>query len=387
VRVTAIVLVAASLRSGITAVGPIVEEIRDGLGLSNAVTGLLTTLPLLAFAVVSPLAVRLAARRGLDRVLAAAMALLTAGVLLRSWGAVAGALAGTALMGSAIAIGNVLLPGVVRREFPGRGGAMTSLYVSVMVLGAGVAAAISAPLARDLGLGWQGALAVWAAPAALALVFWLPRAARPVQAPLPGELRTRGVLPWRSRLAWEVTLFMGLQSLLFYALLAWLPQLLRDRGESAGNAGLTMALLQVASLVATMVIPIVAHRRPSQVSLIVFAGVTSVAALIGLTAGGTSFAWAWALLLGLGSGVFFALALTFFLLRAPDAERTAALSGMAQSVGYGIAALGPPAAGLLHDASGGWTAPLVGMIVVALATTAAGLPAARDRKIPALAPA
>jgi CP family cyanate transporter-like MFS transporter len=378
-----IVLVAASLRGTITAVSPLVDEIKQGLHLSSAGVGLLTTMPLLAFGALSAWSAPVARRFGLDRVLVVAMALVTIGTLLRSGGTVATAFGGTALLGAGIATGNTLLPSVVRRAFPDRAGQLTSLYLSVMVLFAGLAAAVSVPLSEDAGLGWQGALACWAAPSALAFALWLPRWSAGAPAEQAAGVAPRPVarLPWRSPLAWQVTIYMGMQSTVFYAMVAWLPEILRADGLSAHSAGLMFALSQLASLCATIGTPLLAARMRSQSVLVLVSSLIAVVALVGLLVDAGGLAALWSSLLGFATGAWFALTLMFLILRARDPGQTAALSGMAQSVGYGIAALGPPVLGALHDATGGWRWPLVVLLAFSVAACVVGMLAGRDRVV------
>ncbi len=359
-------------------VGPLVEDLRDAFGLSSAAVGLVTTLPLVAFAAVSPIAAPLARRFGTSRVLVLAMIVLTAGLLARSTGSLAMLYVGTALVGTGIAAGNVLVPAAVRRAFPGGGGGMTAAYVTVMVAVGGLAATLAVPLADDAGLGWEGALACWAAFSVLALLAWLPALRREDVRPATTVAASR---PWRSRLAWTITAYMGLQSLLFYALIAWLPEILREDGSSARTGGLMLGLLQLVSLAATIGVPILAGRRREQGGLVAAGCALCLVGFGGLLAFGADGAFLWSVLLGLGTGATFALGLTLFILRAADEAGTAALSGMAQSVGYAIAAIGPTALGALRDATGSWAAPLAVLLVATVAAWVAGLPGARDRLV------
>jgi CP family cyanate transporter-like MFS transporter len=371
-------LIAANLRPPITAVGPLVGDIRADTGLSSAAAGLLTTLPLLAFAGVSPWAAPIARRIGIERALQAALAVLIVGELVRSGGPVAALLVGTAVLGAGIAVANVLIPALVKQDFPDQVGPMTSAYLTTMVGMAGVAGGISVPLA-DTGLGWRGALACWAALAVLASIAWWPIARRahhvpPEQARPPMRLR-------RSALAWQVTLFMGLQSLLFYCLIAWLPTLLEDDGMSRAGAGWMLFVLQIASLAATMSVPVLASRRPSQRRLVLIGSVACLVGFAGLLFAGQTLAVLWTCALGIGTGACFALALSFFALRTPDVRHAGALSGMAQSIGYALAATGPILIGFLHDRTDSWDASLVVLLAVTVAALAFGLLAARDRKV------
>jgi CP family cyanate transporter-like MFS transporter len=381
--VLGIVLLAANLRTALTSVAPLIGEIRTDTGISNGAAGLLTTLPLLAFGVLSPVVPWLARRFGMERLLLASLLVLAAGILLRSAG-VAALFLGTAVLGAAITVGNVLLPGLVKRNFPGRAGLMTSVYSTAMGISAALAAGASVPLASLTGMGWRGALALWALPAFLAAVAWLPqlrRSDRPANTSTPsfgiGGLR-------RSPLAWQVTLFMGLQSLAYYVTLAWLPEILIEEGMSAGRAGWLLALAQAVAIVTMFIAPVLAGRRSSQRGLVVASVGLSGAGTLGLLVAGSAASILWVVLLGLGQGACFSLALTFFALRAPDPQHAAALSGMAQSVGYLLSAGGPFLFGVLRDATGAWTVPLALLLAITACLLIAGLGAARDAHVAAL---
>ncbi len=226
--VLAIVLLAANLRPALTSVAPLIGQIRTDTGISNAVAGLLTGLPLLAFAVLSPIAPLLARRFGMERVLLTSLLVLAVGILLRSAGVVAALFLGTAILGAAIAVGNVLLPSLVKREFPERTGLMTSTYTTALAVSAAIAAGASFPIAHQLGsIGWRGSLALWALLALVAAVAWFPQIRNADPANTSTET-SRGVTGlWSSVLAWQVTLFMGLQALRYYAVLTWLPEILQ----------------------------------------------------------------------------------------------------------------------------------------------------------------
>jgi MFS transporter, CP family, cyanate transporter len=371
-----LVLLAANLRPALTSVAPLIGEIRADTGVSNGVAGLLTTLPLLAFALLSPVAPRLARAIGMRRVLLLSLLALAAGILVRSSGSLAALFLGTALLGAAIAVGNVLLPGIVKREFPERVGLMTSVYSTALGISAALAAGVSAPVAQLVG--WRAALALWAIPAFVAAVAWLPGlgSGRTGNAP-DGSHRGVGGL-WRSPLAWQVTLFMGLQSLAYYVALTWLPEILIDEGLSVARAGWMLGLSQAVAIVTMFLAPVLAGRRPSQQSAVIAAVGLSAAGLLGLLVAATTATALWVILLGLGQGACFSLALAFFALRAPDPEHAAALSGMAQSVGYLLAASGPALFGVLRDATNAWEVPLVLLLAVMVCLLISGLGAARD---------
>jgi CP family cyanate transporter-like MFS transporter len=379
--VLAIVLLAANLRPALTSVSPLIGQIRTDTGISNGVAGLLTGLPLLAFAVLSPIAPRLARWFGMERVLLASLLVLAVGILLRSAGTVAALFLGTAILGAAIAVGNVLLPSLVKREFPERTGLMTSTYTTALAVSAAIAAGASFPITYQVH-GWRESLALWVLLALVAAVAWFPqiRSANPVNASTETFHKVTGL--WSSILAWQVTLFMGLQSLGYYVVLTWLPEILQEEvGVSAAQAGWILALSQVVVIPAMFLAPVLADRRPSQYSVVMVAVTLTGAGTLGLLVAASTATALWIVLLGLGQGACFSLALTFFALRAPDSEHAAALSGMAQSVGYLLAAGGPFLFGLLRDATHAWTIPLTLLVAVTVCLLITGLGAARDTHV------
>src|ERR687889_608549 len=380
--VLAIVLLAANLRPALTSVAPLIGQIRTDTGISNGAAGLLTGLPLLAFAVLSPIAPRLARWFGMERVLLASLLVLAVGILLRSAGVVAALFLGTAILGAAIAVGNVLLPSLVKREFPERTGLMTSTYSTALAASAAIAAGASFPITYQAGIGWRGSLALWALLALVAAVAWFPqiRSTDPMNASTGTSRGVTGL--WSSVLAWQVTLFMGLKSLGYYVVLTWLPEILQEEvGVSAAQAGWMLALAQVVVIPAMFLTPVLADRRPSQYSVVVVAVTLTGAGTLGLLVAASTATALWIVLLGLGQGACFSLALTFFALRAPDSEHAAALSGMAQSVGYLLAAVGPFLFGLLRDTTHAWTVPLALLFAVAACLLLTGLGAARDAHV------
>ena len=380
--VVGIVLLAVNLRPALTGLTPLIGQIRADTGISYGVAGLLTALPLLAMGLLSPIASLLAHRFGMERVLLASMLVLAAGILLRSAGAVTALFLGTAVLGAAIAIGNVLLPGLVKREFPERVGLMTSTYSTALAVSAAIAAGASFPLADQVGIGWRASLGSWALLALVAAVAWLPqmRSARPTNASPADSQGVNG--PWRSALAWQVTLFMGLQSLGYYVVLTWLPEILQEQaGISASLAGWMLALAQAVGIASIFLAPVLAGMRPSQHGVVVVAVALTGAGALGLLIAAETATALWVVLLGLGQGACFSLALTFFALRAPDSGHAAALSGMAQTVGYLLAAVGPFLFGLLRDTTHAWTVPLALLFAVAACLLLTGLGAARDAHV------
>jgi MFS transporter, CP family, cyanate transporter len=377
--VLGIVFLAANLRPALTSVAPLIGQIRTDTGISNGVAGLLTTLPLLAFGVLSPVAPWLARRFGMERILLVSLLLLAAGIVVRSAGPGLVLFLGTAVLGAAIVVGNVLLPSLVKREFPERVGFMTSVYSTALGISAALAAGVSVPLAQLAGVSWRGSLALWALPAFIAAVVWVPqlrRSDQPENASGQSSQRVGGL--WRSALAWQVTLFMGLQSLTYYVTLTWLPEILQEDGISAARAGWMLGITQAVAIVTMFFAPVIAGRRSSQKSVVLAAVSLSGVGTLGLLVAGGTASILWVVLLGLGQGACFSLALTFFALRAPDSEHAAALSGMAQTFGYLLAAAGPSLFGVLRDTTHAWTVPLALLFVITVCLLIAGLCAARD---------
>lgn len=377
--VAGIILIALNLRPALAAVGPLVADIRDATGLSNSALGLLTALPLLAFGAVSAFTPIVTKRLGVEGALGLALVLIGVGTGVRYVPSVSLLFGGTLVLGIGIALGNVLLPALVKRDFPDRSGPMTSLYSSVMGVAATAAAGISVPVA--MVIGWRGALAAWTVVAGIALLVWLPQLRRQSRASQRGTaldaLRDLG----RSRLAWAVAVFMGLQSLTFYVILAWLPDLLQSRGMDATDAGWMLALSQAAGIAGSATFPIWAGRMRDQRRIIWFIVIVEGLALGGLFLPSTDLIALWVTALGLVLGGSFGLSLLFLVVRADTPQTAAELSGMAQSIGYLIAAAGPPLFGWLYDLTSGWTIPLVSLLIVLALKLLVGLPAARDEQV------
>ncbi|HUC48708.1 MAG TPA: MFS transporter [Xanthobacteraceae bacterium] len=379
VLLTALLLVAVNLRPALTSVGPLIDVIRQDLHLSATAAGLLNSLPLFAFAAFSPLA-HAANRIGTERALMLAMLALIAGIVVRSLGNAAGLFGGTILLGAAIAVGNVLLPSVIKRDFAHRIGSITTAYAVVLALTAAIASGISVPLARVLAGGWQSALAFWALPAAIAIVPLALRLRANVLAEDANKIYAPAVPIWRSLIAWQVTIFMGLQSFSYYVVVSWFPSVLQDIGYTPGAAGWIVTLFQIVALAATLAMPSLIRRGSDQRLLAVITPLLIVVAILGLVAAPGA-ALFWVTLMGLGNGPTMILALTFFGLRTRDHREAAALSLMAQSIGYFIAALGPIAFGLLHDMSHGWALPLIALAASLVIQSFAGYGAGRNTHV------
>ncbi|ACY85616.1 CynX/NimT family MFS transporter [Edwardsiella piscicida] len=374
-----IMLIASTLRVTFTGAAPLLDVIRTGYDLTTSEVGLLTTLPLLAFGLISPLAAGIARRFSIERSLFAALILICLGIVLRALPSPAWLFIGTAVIGSGIALGNVLLPGLIKRDFSDHVAKMTGAYSVAMGGAAALGSALVVPLAL-YGLGWRGALLALMLFPLLALIVWLPqwRNQHPTQMTGARSLHDKAI--WRSALAWQVTLFLGLNSLVYYVIIGWLPAILISLGYSDAQAGSLHGVLQLATALPGLLIPLILHTLRDQRGIAIL-----VALLCGLSAIGywllPAQAVLWTLMFGFGSGATMILGLTFIGLRAGSAHQAAALSGMAQSVGYLLAACGPPLIGKIHDISGNWHIPLAALAVISLLMAIFGGLAGRAREI------
>jgi CP family cyanate transporter-like MFS transporter len=368
--------VATNLRTPIASIPPLVGPIARDLKLSAAGTGMLTTLPVVCMGLFAPVGALASRRWGRSRVVAGAVGLILAGTALRLAPGNAPLWTSTVLCGIGIAVAGALLPALVRGRFPDRVGPVTGLYTTGLIGGAMLAAALTEPARAVLHSEWPAALAVWAVPAALALAVWLPLAeggsavADPHAAP-----------PWRERTAWFAALYMGGQSLMYYGILAWLAARYTAVGMPPAEAGLLLGLFSAAQLVSALALPVLAHRLGRIRLLIAGSVATSTAMLAVIALVPTAAPYPWTLLLGLGVGGQFALALTVLGSLGTGPAESAAVSGMAFFVGYLFAALGPVAAGALRDLTGGYRVPFLALAGVGVITLLAGIVAA-DRNLP-----
>ncbi|PRY10071.1 MFS transporter [Kineococcus rhizosphaerae] len=378
VLLAGLLLVSCAMRAPLTGVGSVLDEISGDLGLSAAAAGALTSLPLLAFAGSSLVVPALARRLGQRPTLVLALFLLALGAGLRWVPGVVPLFAGTAVVGVAIAVANVLMPALIRTEFPGRIPLLTSTYVVLMQVVGSLASGLAVPLSESLAGGWRTAIVVWAAPALLAAVLWLPLVRDHRAATAHGRART----PWRSPLAWAVTAFMGSQSILFYVLLSWLATIARDRsGLDPTEAGVLLSVLQVAGVVGSLLAPAVAGRSVTRTRWAAVGSTVLSAAGLATLLLAPGAAHAAVVLLGLGGGGSVVLALAAVSSRAADGAGAVALSGMAQAVGYGAAAVGPVLFGALHSVTGSWTLPLAVLTAVAVVQLVPAWAANRDATV------
>ncbi|RST15523.1 CynX/NimT family MFS transporter [Streptomyces sp. WAC05374] len=380
-----LVLAALNLRPAITSLGALLEEVREGLHMSGGVAGVLTSVPPLCFAIFGITAPRLARRFGPGTIVLAGMAAITAGLVIRPFtGGTAAFLAASALALMGIAVSNVLMPVIVKRYFPDRVGTMTGLYSMALALGTSLAAAATVPLTDALGGDWRTGLAVWAVLGVLAIAAWLPlvrdRGRGTAHAPAAEEKDAPAPRITRSRTAWALGCFFGLQATGAYITMGWMPQIFRDAGVSAGTAGVLLAVTMVMGVPLAFVIPKLATRMKNQGPIVVALGLCGLSGYAGLHLAPAAGAWAWALLLGV-SNCAFPLALTMIGMRSRTSGGVVRLSAFAQSVGYLISIPGPTLVGTLYEHSGGWETPLTLMAGLMVPQMIVGVIAGRDRTI------
>ncbi|XNM48904.1 CynX/NimT family MFS transporter [Escherichia coli] len=379
VLIAGILMIATTLRVTFTGAAPLLDTIRSAYSLTTAQTGLLTTLPLLAFALISPLAAPVARRFGMERSLFAALLLICAGIAIRSLPSPYLLFGGTAVIGGGIALGNVLLPGLIKRDFPHSVARLTGAYSLTMGAAAALGSAMVVPLALN-GFGWQGALFMLMCFPLLALFLWLPqwRSQQHANLSTSRALHTRGI--WRSPLAWQVTLFLGINSLVYYVIIGWLPAILISRGYSEAQAGSLHGLLQLATAAPGFADPsfLTSCERSAWHCSVRCLDVRSGRCWALLM---PAHAITWTLLFGFGSGATMILGLTFIGLRASSAHQAAGTLGDGTIRRYFAGSLWPPLMGKIHDANGDWSVPLMGVAILSLLMAIFGLCAGRDKEI------
>ncbi|MGY6651022.1 CynX/NimT family MFS transporter [Amycolatopsis sp. TRM77291] len=374
----AVILVALNLRPAITSVGPMLGEMRDDLGATATWAGVLTTLPGLCFAAAGLAAPLLARRFGIGAAIASALSVLAVGLVLRVLDGPYVVLGGTLVATAGIALANVLIPVVIKDSFPARVGMMTGVYTAALQGGGALGSALTPPLENAFG-GWRQGLGAWSVLAVLALLVWILAARGAGRAPVAeAGKQGSGRSLLRSPLAWMVTLFFGTQAFLAYVVMGWLPEVMIDAGVSKGDSGLLLGLISLIAVPISLVVAPMAARHKSQSPWIVGLGVPGFVGMVGMMVAPAASPLLWCLLIGLGMSVF-SLALTVIALRARTGEDTARLSGMAQGIGYLMAAVGPFLFGLLHDLTHDWTVPWIMMLVVFAAQMTFGALAGRRR--------
>lgn len=364
ILIIGIILMAMTLRLPLTVVGPIIEFIREGLGISNVLAGFLTTIPLLAFALVSPFVPRISRTISIELSLFISMLLLAAGIALRSVGMTSLLLVGTIIIGVAISFGNVLLPSFFKLKFPFHVGLMMGIYSVAMNVSGGFGAGLSHPIANTTN--WQIALAFPIIIVMIASLVWSPQLRNNDRMQATTTTAPKLKL-WRSPLAWAVTLAMGLQSFIFYTTGGWLPAIFVSQGMAADKAGWMVAIMLLAQLPLTFIMPVLADKLKNQRPIVIVLTLLYTIGFVGIALGLTDYTVLWMICIGSAGGSSFSLAMMLFTLRTKTAYAAADLSGFAQSIGYLLAASGPVIFGWLYDQTGNWQLPIyVFLVVVAI---------------------
>ncbi len=380
INILVVLWVSSNLRSPITSVGPVLTEISQALDLSNFQSSLLTSIPLLMFAACSILISRIAAGRNISYILLTGLCILGAGTLLRIYGNVFTLLSGSVLVGLGICIGNVVTPGYIKSNLPAHIGSMTGLFAVAMNLTAAFASGFSISIGEWTGFGWRGSIGVWIFLVVISVSIILAEQAfkkRNTLESLPSERSTFNM--FRSRQAWQISIFMGLQSVIYYSIVSWLPAVLVHYGMPGAETGWVLFTFQIASLPLTFIGPVIANRMKDQRSLIIFIAVVMMSSILCFGFAGSQYAYIAAILLGISNGMSFSLSLFFFSIRTRSSANAIKLSGMAQSIGYFIAAFGPAVFGALHDIDASWKGSFYFLAITVVLLLYFGLNAAKNR--------
>lgn len=376
-----IVFVSFNLRAPITSVGPVIDLIQIKYDLNSSMAGFITTLPLLAFAIISPFVAKLNHKFGHGLTMFFGLLLIILGELIRSYTDIYGLFIGTAFIGIGIAIGNVLIPSVIKHKFKKNVGNVLSIYITSMCIFAALGSGLSIPMTEIWG--WNTSLAIWTILTVFTLLIWLPQLKKSGEYNNSDDLKIEEKMKsksiWKSPLAWWVTLYMGTQSLLFYTLIAWIPSILLYKDFDAHFAGMMLLLFQLISLPATLLVPAIADKiRHQKLIATIITLIYLVGMVIFLFAISKSSVIISMIFLGLGMGGTISLAIGFISLRTPHAKKAAELSGMSQSAGYLLAAIGPILIGFIYDLSKSWTIPILMLILLIILLIFFGLKAGRD---------
>lgn len=382
-----IIFISFNLRAPLTAVGSLASIIRDYFQISNGLTGFITTLPLIVFAIVSPFVTKISSKLGNGLSMALGIVLLIIGEIIRSYTGLIGLLVGTIIIATGICIGNVLIPSIIKLIFPTKVASMTSIYTPIMSMFGAISSGISIPLATGMNIGWQNALAVWIILAILCFIAWLPQLDKNIWKIDTSDLKNNisnsnenNASVWKSPIAWYVSIFMGLQSILFYCVIAWLPSILQSNGLSSEAGGYMLSIYQITGVPASFVVSQIANKVKNQKILACTTSTIYLIGFLGLLSGaGTPLLYLFLTLMGIGSGASISLALAFMGLRASNAKEAANISGMAQSIGYLLGAIGPLFIGLLYDITGSFTEPLIFLIIIVILLIFFSLKAGQDK--------
>lgn len=386
--VFAVLLVGLNLRPAITTLAPVVESIEIDLGLSSAAAGFLTSIPLIAFVFLSTRAPRFGARFGFGQAILFSLLILICGFLLRLLPGAAPLFLSMAVVGIAITIGNVLLPAYIKQKYAKDAGPLSAVYTASLFLGPAMAAAGTIPLAEVFG-SWKVAIASWGLLAVVAVPVWLPHFRASMSEQAHAKLNetkevnttTAHTSLWRSRLAWSVTLYFAVLSLLFYTVSAWLPTILADAGEDIEIASRMLSLVNIIAIPFTLAVALAVHKMANHVWATVGGAILVIIGLGGILLSDGTLTYVWIVTLGIGLGVEAGIGFSLPILRAISSTQTAVLAGMSQSIGYSVSAMGPVGAGALHDYTNGWDVVLIALIVLVTVQIAFGFVAGSDRHV------
>ncbi|MFM9403246.1 CynX/NimT family MFS transporter [Myroides odoratimimus] len=369
-----IIFIASNLRAPLTSVGPVISEISKSLALSNTTAGLVTTIPLMAFGFLSSMVPKISRRYGMELVLLGSLILLSIGLVIRPYGSLVTLFLGAALVGIAITVGNVLMPAYIKSNYQKNVGTMMGIYSVAMNLTAALAAGFSISLGKFTEMGWKGSIGVWLVLSIVTILIWLPQVKKKqaIEGSNRGFTEEKKVHMYSSKLAWAVTVFMGVQSLLFYCLAAWLPKVAITWGIPKEDAGWLLSYMQFAQLPMTFIGAIIASKLSNQKLLAIGTGVLFAIGIAGLLIFKVNMIALWCVLIGTASGLAFSLSMLFFVLRTSSTTQAAELSGMAQSIGYLIAACGPPVFGALFDVTQSWSMSLMFLLVMSITLIVSG---------------
>lgn len=371
---------ALNLRAPIVAVGPVLPDIARELKLTPALAGLITGIPLICFSVFSMFIPLWSERVGLEKLLFYSVVVLVLGMFIRSAGGLSWLFTGSAFIGVAITIGNVLMPAFIKRRFSRDVGLVTAIYLAAMNVMSVIAVGFSIGLGRVTGLGWRGSLGVWVLFSIVALVLWFPFATKSPSHSGKNSI-SRDWSIWKSKLAWHISIFMGTQSVIFYALASWLPNMLQDWGMAPVTAGWMLSVFQMGQVPMTFLGPIWVGKMKEQTPLIWFTFTMLVSGMVLIIFWKERFIIPAVLMMGIAVGLAFAIATMFLVIRTRSVEQSAGLSGMAQSIGYLMAAIAPPLFGAIFGWTGSWVTPLVVFMIIPLLLLVTGLSSAKDRVV------
>ncbi|WP_228440985.1 CynX/NimT family MFS transporter [Chryseobacterium phosphatilyticum] len=383
INVLVVILISSNLRSPIVAVSPVLGDVREALKLDNFQVSLLTSIPLFMFAACSVLVSRFSNTFGISKLLMYSLLILSFGLFLRISGSQWLLFLGSVFIGLGICIGNVVTPGYVKNNFPRQIGLMTGVFAVSMNLTAALASGFSVKIGEWTGLGWRGSLGIWLVIAALGFmvlilefIFNKKNSTRPKTA-----LSTSDFNMFKSSQAWNISAFMGLQSLFYYCMVAWLPSFLSDYNMQGESSGWVLFVIQITMIPITFFCPIIASKMKDQRIMILFICTLMFGSTMMFVFMKSQWIYVNAVIIGVANGLSFSLSILFFSTRTKSSINAVKISGMAQSVGYLIAAFGPPIFGKLHDWDISWRSSFYFLSMSVILMLYFGIKAARHQYV------